>query len=65
MRLVVREAEPQDLTQIKDLFDNYISQDFYTLGELEDMLRREDDLLYVAADEDEDNKVVSCPLCYQ
>ena len=60
MRLVVREAEQKDLTQIKYLFDNYISQDFYTLEELEDMLCREDDLLYVAADEDEDNKVVSC-----
>ena len=59
MKLVVRSAKPRDLPQIKRLIDNCISRDFYSLKELEEMLGREDDLLYVAVDEDADGLVVS------
>ncbi len=60
MKLEVRAAEVRDLPQIKRLIDDFISRDFYSVKELEEMLRREDDLLYVAADEDRDGFVVSC-----
>ena len=59
MKLEVRKAEARDLPQIKRLIDDTISRDFYSIEDLEAMLHREDDLLYVAADADRDGKVVS------
>ena len=52
MKIAVREAEARDLKLIKSLIDQCISRDFYSIEELEGILKREDDLLYVAVDED-------------
>ncbi len=59
MKLEVREAQAKDLPQVKSLADKYISQDFYSLEELEGMIRGEDDLLFVAVDTDRDDAVAS------
>ena len=59
MKLEVREAEARDLPQIKRLLDDLIAVDFYTMEDLEGMLRKEDDLLFVAVDEDRDDTVAS------
>ncbi len=59
MKLEVREAEARDLPQIKRLLDDHIAVDFYTMEDLEGMLRKEDDLLCVAVDKDRDETVAS------
>ena len=59
MKIEVRTAEVRDLERIKYLIDNCISRDFYSMAELESMLEREDDLLYVAADTDRDGLVAA------
>ena len=59
MNLAVRLAEEKDLPQIKKLVDVYIAVDFYTIEDLEGMLRGEDDLLYVVADRDREDAVVA------
>ena len=59
MKLEVRIAEHRDLPQIKQLIDQYIAQDFYTMETLEGMLQGEDDLLYVVTDEDRDGRVAA------
>lgn len=60
MSLEIRKAEARDLPQVKRLFDSCISQDFYSLEALEGMLHREDDLLYVAEDTEQNGRVASC-----
>ncbi len=59
MKLEIREAEDRDLPQVKRLIDDFISRDFYSIEELENMVHGEDDLLYVVVDADDDDKVVS------
>ena len=59
MKIEVRAAEARDLKRIKALIDQCISRDFYSIEELEDMLKRKDDLLYVAVDADRDGWVVA------
>ena len=59
MNIVVRAAEERDLPQIRDLIDKYIAVDFYTLEDLEGMLRGEDDLLFAAVDTDRDDTVAA------
>ena len=59
MKIEVRAAEDRDLERIKYLIDQCISRDFYTIEELEDMLKREDDLLYVAVDADRNGWVMA------
>ena len=59
MKIEVRAAEARDLKRIKALIDQCISRDFYSIEELEAMLKREDDLLYVAVDADRDGWVVA------
>ena len=59
MKLKIRDARKEDLPQIKRLIDTCISRDFYSLEDLEGMLCREDDLLYVTVDMEKEEKVVS------
>ncbi len=59
MKLEVREAEARDLPEIKRLIDNCISKDFYSFEDLENMLRNESDLLFVAVDADRDGAVAA------
>lgn len=59
MKLEVRKAQTRDLEQIKRLIDDTISLDFYSIEDLEGMLRGEDDLLCVAVDEDRDDYVAA------
>ncbi len=59
MSIVVREAERRDLPRIKSLVDDYIALDFYPIAALEEILRGEDDLLYVAVDTERGDLVVS------
>ena len=59
MRLETRMAEIRDLPQIKRLIDENISRDFYSIEDLEAMIRGEDDLLCVVVDADRDGRVVS------
>ena len=59
MKLKSRKAEARDLPGIKRLVDLYISMDFYTLEDLERMLRGEDDLLHVVVDEDQAGAVAA------
>lgn len=59
MSLEVRRAEARDLPGIKRLLDNNISRDFYSIEDLEGMIRGENDLLYIVEDEDRDGMIVS------
>ncbi len=59
MKLEVRPAEKRDLPRIKSLIDDYIAVDFYSMEDLEGMIRGEDDLLFVAVDADRGDLVVS------
>ena len=59
MKLETRKAEARDLQQIKHLIDDFISRDFYTIEELGKMVEGKDDLLYVAVDADQNERVVS------
>ena len=59
MGLEVRRAEAKDLAGIKRLLDDNISRDFYSIKDLESMIRGEDDLLCVVTDEDRNGMVVS------
>ena len=59
MKLETRLAQPRDLAQIKRLIDANISRDFYSIEDLERMIRGEGDLLYVVVDADRDGIVVS------
>ena len=59
MELEVRRAQARDLPQIKRLIDETISRDYYSVEELEGMLRGEDDLLFVAADKDREDAVAA------
>lgn len=43
----MRTAEVRDLPEIKKLMDRYLSRDYCTLEELEDILSGERNLLYV------------------
>ncbi|MCR4805328.1 MAG: hypothetical protein K5981_06690 [Clostridia bacterium] len=59
MKLKVREAEARDLPQLKRLSDDLIAVDFYSMEDLEGMLRKEDDLLCIVVDEDRNDTVAS------
>ena len=59
MKLEIREAEARDLLEIKRLMDKYISEDYYTLDALEEMLHGERNLFYVVTDADRDNAIIS------
>lgn len=52
----VREAVHKDLVAVKRMTDEYIGRDFYTLPYLERILKRENEHLYVYAD-DQDQAV--------
>lgn len=47
----IREARLDDLIRVKQMTDAYISRDFYSLSYLEDILRDENQYLFVYTDE--------------
>ena len=59
MKLVYRKAEPRDLAAVKRLIDVYIAEDYYSPGELEEMLGDEKYLFYVVTDADRDDAVIA------
>ncbi|MBQ3705930.1 MAG: hypothetical protein II888_05680 [Clostridia bacterium] len=59
MKLETRFAEQQDLPEIKRQIDEYISPDYYTLEDLQEILRREGTLFYVMTDADREGIIVS------
>ena len=59
MKLEIRDAETRDLPEIKRLVDKYISQDYYSLEELEGMVCGERNLFYVVTDADREDIIVS------
>lgn len=59
MELQIRDAEARDLPAIKQMMDQYLSRDYYSMEELEGILAGEKHLLYVVTDEDRDGEIVS------
>ena len=59
MHLKERKAERRDLPDIKRLTDEYISQDFYSLDDLEGMLHGDNNLMFVVTDADRDDAIIS------
>lgn len=47
---VIREAVSRDLVAVKCMTDEYIGKDFYTLPDLEKILKQENEHLYIYAD---------------
>ena len=47
---VIREAVQSDLVAVKHMTDEYIGKDFYTMPDLERMLKHENEHLYIYAD---------------
>ena len=47
---VIREAVQRDLVAVKNMTDEYIGKDFYTMPDLERMLKHENEHLYIYAD---------------
>ena len=59
MKLEVRRAEARDLERIKQMIDEYIAADYYSIEELEALLHGEQHLFYVVTDADRDGAVIS------
>ena len=59
MNLKERKAEKRDLPDIKRLTDEFISQDFYSMDDLEGMLHGDNNLMFVVTDADRDDAIIS------
>ena len=47
---IIREAVQRDLVAVKNMTDEYIGKDFYTMPDLESILKHENEHLYIYAD---------------